>query len=165
MHLSSLNLYLLLCMVVCTACGRSKNVRNVLIDAEPELVGKRISFIDSIITEEKKEKVIFLFNDYDCGSCIDSGFQMTKNIDRLWGGKRVFVISTMVNSPFYQKRNNYYDYVYPDEKDLIRKELKYIQTPVLLMVDADLTVTKVVYPNLSSVEECSTFVSDVTIIQ
>lgn len=41
------------------------------------LIGKRVTSIDSIVSN-KTCRVIFLFNYYDCGSCIDLGFSITK---------------------------------------------------------------------------------------
>lgn len=55
--------------------------------------------IDSIVTN-RTCRVVFLFNYYDCGSCIDSGFSITKKIDSLYSDNKVIIISTM-GSPYH----------------------------------------------------------------
>ena len=45
------------------------------------------------------------------------------------------MVSSISNHSMYQKHNNYYNYIYYDDKDLIRRELKYIPTPVMILLD------------------------------
>ena len=87
------------------------------------LRGKKISSLDSIITDRiRNYNVVFLFNYYDCSSCIDLGFTLTKKIDSLYNLKKVTIVSIMGSPSSYQRRNAYYEYIYSDSKDLIRKE-------------------------------------------
>lgn len=48
------------------------------------LRGKCITSLDSLLKgKDKSANVVFLFNFYDCGSCIDSGFQLVKRMDEI----------------------------------------------------------------------------------
>lgn len=58
----------------------------------------------------------------------------------------MFVITTISNPAYYQKENNYFDYVYQDPKQMIRRELKYIPTPVLLLVEGQ-TIREALFPH------------------
>lgn len=122
------------------------------------LLGKHVNSLDTILSEEDKSlKLVFLFNYYDCESCIDSGFQMVKRIDDYYGDKTVAVVSTMGSPTFYQTRNQYYEYVYSDDKDLIRKELKYVQTPILFCVDEKRIILDYIFPSVSDEDEYMRF--------
>lgn len=59
------------------------------------LIGKRITSIDSIVPD-KNPRVIFLFNYYDCGSCVDSGFSIANKIDSLCRKRKVAIIQPWV---------------------------------------------------------------------
>lgn len=143
-----------------SCCVKKQEVKN---DATKNniynLTERRIVAIDSVVTDRKHE-IIFLFNYYDCGSCVDLGFSITKRIDSLSGYKKVGVVSTMGNPSSYQIRNKYYNYIYIDEKDLIRKELKYVQTPIIFSLDSLNCVKDYILPNVSGEEEVESFIRE-----
>lgn len=122
------------------------------------LLGKRVQTLDSILQEDdKKANIVFLFNFYDCGSCVDSGFQMVDRIDKFYQRKSVPVISSMGSPVQDQVRNQYREYIYSDKNDLIRKELKYVQTPILIKFNEKKEITDYIFPNLSDEQECGRF--------
>lgn len=85
-----------------------------------------------------KPAVLFLFNYYDCGTCMEHGFQAVSQIDQATHDGFVKVVASMFTEiSSTQRLFGYREYVYNDAKDLIRKELKYLPTPVLLIVDGD----------------------------
>jgi hypothetical protein len=113
------------------------------------LLGKSINSIDSILDVQKKENgfVVYLFNYHDCGNCIDAGFYISKKIDDLHCEQTVYAIASMISNPSnYQQKMQYDEYIYVDEQDKIRRELKYIPTPVLLLLDSHNTVKDVFFP-------------------
>ena len=120
-------LFILLCII--WGCSNNQKKENDVTKTPQKdvynLIGKRVTSIDSIVSN-KTCRFIFLFNYYDCGSCIDLGFSITKKIDSLYRNNKVAIISTMGSPSSFQKRNKYYEYIYLDSKDLIRKELKYV---------------------------------------
>lgn len=71
------------------------------------------------------------------------------------------VVSTMGNPSSYQKRNGYYEYVYSDAKDLIRKELKYVPTPILFSLDSSNNIKDYVLPGSSTEKEITSFINKV----
>lgn len=129
---------------------------------EYHLIDKQIKSIDSVLPKGSNG-IIFLFNYYDCGSCVDSGFVITKKIDSIYPSQKVFIISTMGDPQYYQKRNRYNDYIYMDSKDLIRKELKYIQTPIILSLDSTNKIVDYIFPNVTSREKELLFINKITV--
>lgn len=103
-----------------------------------------VSILDS--TGEISNKTVFLYNGFDCVTCIDIGYEMTKKIDSALNFQGVYIISTSSNVGNDQLRNNYENYVYVDENDMIRKELKFIYTPVFLSFDINEKVDNVFFP-------------------
>ena len=112
------------------------------------LKGRSINSIDSILDIEKKGNfIIYIFNYYDCGDCVNAGFYISKKIDTLYGQQIVYPIASMIDTPSeYQKVNEYYEYIYIDDKDLIRRELKYMPTPVLLLMNDNNMILNVFFP-------------------
>lgn len=98
------------------------------------LSGRIVNSMDSVL-DVKGDKFVFIFNSFDCESCVDAGIKLVKNIDAYDNQNGVCVIATMENPSNVQYRNKYYDYIYCDEKDLIRRELKFVPTPIVLLLD------------------------------
>ena len=88
--------------------------------------------IDSLIFIED-EAIILLYSGYDCGSCIESAFTMIKSLNK---PKNLYVVGLMTSTFDYEKMYDYREYVYQDEDDILRKELKYVPTPIMLIIDS-----------------------------
>jgi hypothetical protein len=111
------------------------------------LMGKTIYSIKNIVNMQRQGNfVVFIFNYYDCETCVDCGFHISKKIDLLSDKQMVYPIASMMNPTVYQQRNQYYEYIYTDDRDLIRRELKYIPTPVLILMNDKNTVLDVFFP-------------------
>lgn len=154
---------LILCILGCFSCHRKKP-QSVIIEQVTKntdafrLKGKCVTSLDSILQgEDKKANVIFLFNFYDCGSCIDSGFQLVKRMDEFNKRKFAPIISSMGSPSLYQSHNEYFEFIYLDNNDLIRKELKYVQTPIILRLDSNRVILDYFFPNVSDEEEYKRF--------
>lgn len=149
--------------LVCFSCQKKKKqkVKMEQIVEETDafrLKGKRITSLNSVLQgEDKSAHVVFLYNFYDCGSCIDSGFQLVKRMDEFHKRKFVPIISSMGNPTLYQSRNQYFEFVYSDKNDLIRKELKYVQTPIMLRLDSNRVILDYLFPNVSDEKEYTRF--------
>ena len=74
---------------------------------------------------------------------------MVKQIDKFYKRKSVPIISSMGSPTLYQLRNQYFEFVYSDTNDLIRKELKYVQTPIMIRVDSNRMILDYLFPNVS----------------
>lgn len=149
----------LLSIILLYSCGnglRSEKHNNGDND-KFHLTGKQIASIDSILPKDPS-RILFLFNYHDCGSCVDSGFRITKRIDSIHSSKKVFIVSTMGDTQFYQLRNKYNGYIYMDHQDLIRKELKYIKTPIILSLDSTSRIVDYIFPNETSYNKVSLFI-------
>lgn len=83
-------------------CSNGKNNSKGEVNIQKDeygLIGKRIASIDSILSN-KMCRAVFVFNYYDCGSCVDMGFSITKEIDSLYHERTVAVISTAGSPSF-----------------------------------------------------------------
>ena len=159
-------LFVLFCILTCFSCNKKKSQTIVL---EPEentdpfrLKGMHVTSLDSILQgKDRNADIIFLYNFYDCGSCVDSGFQLVKRIDEFYKRKSVPIISSMGSPTLYQARNQYFEFVYSDTNDLIRKELKYVQTPIMIRVDSNRMILDYLFPNDSDENEYVRFLSSI----
>lgn len=150
-------LTIVLFMVILGSCAtkdsndKSKNlkVNNIFEQQRSAVLGKKINSIVTILGDSINAecKVILLYDGYDCETCIDVGYEMLKRIDDLAGRQKAYVITTSLNIGRDQAKNEYFNYVYYDEHDIIRKELKYIYTPVLLKLDSAVKVEEIFFPN------------------
>ena len=124
-------------------------INNVFEHQRNAILGKKINSIVSILGDSinTENKVILLYDGYDCETCIDVGYEMSKRIDDLTAMQKVYVLTTSLSIGRDQAKNAYTNYVYYDEHDIIRKELKYIYTPILLKLDSVSKVEEVFFPN------------------
>lgn len=122
------------------------------------ILGRSISSIGTILGDsiDAENKVILIYDGYDCETCIDVGYEMSKRIDELANKQKAYVITTSTNIGRDQAKNAYTNYVYYDEHDIIRKELKYIFTPVLLKLDSVAEVEEIFFPSYQRILENET---------
>lgn len=66
---------------------------------------------------------VFLFNYYDCQPCVTAGLRYARQLDSLLKRQAVKCFASMVDPAPYQAAAEYYDYIYFDADDKIRKEL------------------------------------------
>ena len=106
-----------------------------------------IENLDSIIDRKNRTQkfIIYLFDTYDCETCIKEGFFIIKSIMRN-NKVQVFPVLTIGNPSFFQKLYNFNEYIYLDNKDLIRKDLKYIPTPSILYIDGNNCIIEAFFP-------------------
>ena len=129
-------------------CQASKKEDTQMIEANAEalldtprtdtewLKGRKLCSIDSIIGDQKEKRLIYIFNFFDCQTCVKEGFTAVRRIEDSVGKNVVKVIaSRTMEVTSTQRQNQYKGYIYIDEKDRIRKELKYAPTPMLLIID------------------------------
>ncbi|MDE5417929.1 hypothetical protein L3049_07905 [Labilibaculum sp. DW002] len=153
---------LLICIIILfaifTSCKNNNNNTtdktlskyDIMLKAQiEEIKNKEVKSLISILDSTTKisNKTIFLYNGFDCQTCIDIGFEISKMIDSVLNKQVVYIISTSANVGQDQLKNNYKKYVYIDEKDVIRKELKFIYTPVFLSFDFENKIKNVFFPN------------------
>ena len=147
-------LFFLLCLIY--GCKYDKGQKNKIRGSEVKvyvdektswLIDKTVISMDSILPFKKNDDyVAFLFSYHDCETCVDAGFYISKKLDALSNRQYVFSVASMLNPATYQERNKYYNYIYYDNKDLIRKELKYLPTPVMLLLDKNNTIKAAYFP-------------------
>lgn len=123
------------------------------------LLGKKISHLNDILNDtlNSENNLILLYNGFDCGSCISDGFVIAKNIDSIKGFHYVKIISITSSKGTDQYYNKYTNYIYSDDRDLIRKELKYIQTPVFISINKDGIINELFFHQFASKNEIDSF--------
>ncbi len=153
---------LLIILVLIALCGcKHKTIDmtplNEKLKIQKESLAKnKITCLKAIIGDSinNVNHVIFLYNGFDCITCIDKGYELAKKIDSIVQKQTVQIISTSANIGADQLRNEYMHFVHNDEHDLIRRELKYLYTPVLLSFDSTNRIDAIFYPNkMNEVEE------------
>lgn len=112
------------------------------------IVGKKLDLIKNIVGESSNisNKFMLIYNGFDCRSCINSGYRMVNKIDSLAGLQMCYVIATSTSVARDQLDNNYINFVFYDEHDLIRRELKYIYTPVILKLNSNNIISDLYFP-------------------
>lgn len=151
---------LLLCFLSCQSVHKNSEPEQVINEQDYlHLVGQSVLSLDSVIdSEEKQEEIVLLYHPFDCGTCIDSGYVYTKMIAES-KKKKTRIITIMNNPAMEQKRNKYFEYIYIDRSDRIRKELKYVQTPIFLLIDSTRIIKDYFLPNNSEPYEIERFMS------
>jgi len=126
------------------------------------LFEKKINSLSEIIgdTVDIANKAVFIYCGYDCETCIEKGYMFASKLDNLKRKQSVFIVSTSANIAKDQIKSAYQNFVYKDEHDLIRKELKYIYTPVFLLFGSDKKITSVYFPGIDSIDDENKFLEE-----
>ncbi len=115
------------------------------------LKGVRLESLSGIIPDFRYPDsgcVLFLFSGYNCDTCIELGFNiMTHLTDGGMSSDAIFVVGSDTDVGSIQLRYNYRDMIYPDNENLIRQELKFIYTPIMLLFDEKGLVSDVFFPS------------------
>lgn len=111
------------------------------------IVGKTIPIIDSLYQDNQGERyLVLLCSPYDCAPCLDKAFETLNIIDGSGIRNRRWVVSVLDEPSSLHRQYNYLDYILFDGNDMIRKTLKYILTPVFLIINADNVVESYHFP-------------------
>lgn len=137
---------LLIDVLLLTGCNfKSTQQENTMKYDESEdiqwLKGKTLNLTTIIDDTTSYYRVIYLFNYYDCETCIHKGFSIVNRIDDRMGTGYVKVVESRcpeVNS--LQKRVQYHGYIYSDKEDCIRRMLKYTPTPILFLLNDSMKI-------------------------
>jgi hypothetical protein len=126
-------------------------------------IGKKISSWKKIKEDYKRKGniLIYYYNGYDCISCVEKGFLLTKEIDNKYGVYTVNVVASNSNISREQLKYNYFEYIYNDSSELIRQELKYIPTPVMLILDENLIVKDVCFFHFAFKDDQDGFIESI----
>lgn len=129
-------------LILLTSCNVShkQETNNYVLERRENdqdwLKGKKVLCIDSIIEKRNKVEILYIFNYYDCESCVKRGFLTINEIDKRTSFGTVKAIASMYQEVSSTQRDcEYRGYIHKDTNDLLRKELKYIPTPILLIID------------------------------
>lgn len=119
--------------------------------------------IDDSIKINNNDNIIYLYHGLDCYLCIKRGFEIASRIDSISHRQKVFIVGIATNIGQEQSSFRYYNYIYKDNSDLIRKELKYLPTPIMLLINSDKKIIDVVQPGNSSEEDVEDFIRKINL--
>lgn len=132
------------------------NLRIMLVKAEKFLLNKKINSLSSIIPDSvitNRALCVMLYTGMDCGTCIEKGFETINQLSKEVHQKNIAIIASKSNIGRDQLMFNYHEYIYNDEIESIRQELRFIYTPVLILLDASKNIIKVYFPLTNESEE------------
>lgn len=93
----------------------------------------------------KVNKIMLLYNGQDCGSCVKKGLEIVNKIEKETSLKSI-VISSQSNFANDRVQLGYDGFIYEDREDILRKELDYCYTPIILIIGKDNKILAVHFP-------------------
>lgn len=111
------------------------------------LVGKRMASLAEVMAPDPvpgEPSVLLVYHGMDCGSCMETGFGLLKRLRR--EGVPCAVVAVDANISEAQRQYEFFDYIYTDRRDRLRRELKYVNTPILLLLDDSLRIADIYKP-------------------
>lgn len=118
-------------------------------------VGKKVTFVDSIFNKVDGRilpRIILVYSGMDCGSCVSKGFGIIKKLRNLNKDLPISTVSISSNRGNDQILNNYHNYIYDDSKDLIRRELNFIYTPCIIILNHQKIINEIIFINSQSID-------------
>lgn len=117
-------------------------IKNTNMTSLQQVIGDTIKITD--------QTVFLIYTGYDCGNCIDEGFEIVKNIHDNLENVKVHIIASNTNILNDQHRYNYKQYIFHDSKDRVRKQLKFYYSPAILFMKDNLKPAEVFFPGLDN---------------
>ena len=123
---------------------------------QDRFINKKLESVNTILFDGKAvedKKIILIYTGFDCQSCVDKGYLILKDLQSQNEKLKIYVVATNANIGGDQERNEFYDYIYNDKQELIRMEMKFIYTPVILVLDNDNRIIHLNFPKTNSNEK------------
>lgn len=112
---------------------------------------KSLNKIVSFTKQHNTHSLIYYYTGYDCSMCVKNGFELINEMNHDAKRENIFVIGTNTNIGMDQVNYDFKNYIYSDEKQLLRKELMFIYTPVFLLIDTSFSIKKVYFPTRTEI--------------
>jgi hypothetical protein len=160
---------IILCFLLLIAVGCKQNTKQQPVSEKIKtgknadfLTGQTVKHIDSILSVEfNNSHIVYIFNQYDCGNCVHAGFLLLKELNALYGHEQVHAIICSPNNPSsLQEHYNYREYIYSDNNNVIRKALKYLPTPVFLLLNSENKILSIFFTDNTVPEHRQLFMKD-----
>lgn len=120
---------------------------------ETGIDGKQLKSISEILMgiSLHEDKIVFLFTNFDCSTCIEKGFLLCDSLQRSMKHLSIFIISPEPNNigiPPYKGLRYCID-----SNDLLRRELLYCYTPLIMYLNEvnEVLYSKTIAPNTENV--------------
>ncbi len=104
------------------------------------LIGKKVSSIKKIVKSYSPEKqnIVFFFTGFDCSTCIENGFSLINELEKR--NINFYIIFYNANIARYTAKEELLEILYEDKDDLLRKEIKYASTPLIVIFDDNYSI-------------------------
>ena len=139
--------------------NRQKSIEEPVLSTEERLqnrfLNQQLESVNTVLFDGKTvddKKVILIYTGFDCSPCVDKGFLILKTVQSQNENQKINIVATSANIGRDQERNEFYDLVYSDNQELIRTELKFLYTPVILVLDRDNRIIHLNFPKTNSNE-------------
>ena len=116
-------------------------------------VSSLTALIDDPAFQQGRTSLVLLFSGFDCSSCVAKGFDLIMALEKKHVEIPVFVVGSGVGMGSAQLQYGYEKYFYIDTKDAVRKELQFVQSPVVLLLDGDFRIQALYFPLISGDEK------------
>lgn len=136
-----------------TKTSRFDDVEKVRLMIENTKMASLQKVLGDTIALEGQESIILVYTGYDCGSCIEQGFDIVKRVEKMADDTQVYVVASNTSILNDQHRYDYKKFIYRDSKDLVRKQLKFYYSPTILFMKEDLKPKHVFFPGLDEMKD------------
>ncbi len=132
-----------------TACG-NKKAENENIEKPNKvlsIIDKKLNNLNPIIEElidKKSNKLVLLFSDNDCWTCIINSFEIIKTLESKDYDQ--YVIGINSHQDRIKNELGYLKTIYNDNKGKLKKELNYLNTPVIIFLNRENVVLNAFLP-------------------
>lgn len=111
------------------------------------LIGHNLPIVDYTYQENNgNSQLTLICSPYDCQPCLDIAFAEISRISKEFPSIKISVISVLGDPSPIQDKYSFYDYIPFDEEDIVRKSLKFVPTPVVLVSDSNDIITGYHFP-------------------
>jgi hypothetical protein len=132
-------------------------------EMKDQIIGKKVNFVDSLFGPQSRNTypdILFVYCGMDCGSCISMGFNVMKKMKNSQKNLKMEIVGISANMGMDQLKYGYHDYIYTDEKDIIRKELHFLYTPCILVFNKNGTIKNLLFIN-NQYNSCDIFINQI----
>ncbi len=116
-----------------------------------ELIGQKVESFPKIIPDFQFPEsgcIVFMYSGYNCDTCIGMGFDMMNNFKESGiSPSLLWVIGSDSDIGSMQVLHHYPEMIYADTNNIVRRELKYLYTPVMFLFDNMGQIVDVFFPS------------------
>jgi hypothetical protein len=114
------------------------------------IIGRKLQSVKKILGfkefAQNTSNFVLIYSGEDCNTCIRKGYKIIKELKKSYSHIGTFIISSNSSIGTDQLVYDYHNYIYDDDKGLVRKEINYLPTPAIFLIDANCVIKNVYFP-------------------